>query len=319
MTALSVPSNLPVISGEGGLSHYLAAIRRFPMLSAEEEAMYARRWREGGDRQAAYHLVTSHLRLAAKIALKYRGYGLPVADLISEANLGLMLAVKRFKPEKGFRLATYAMWWIKAAVQEYVLRSWSLVKLGTTAAQKKLFFNLRRLKGRISAHENDDLSPEQVNYIAEQLKVGPRDVAEMNGRMRGDVSLTAPASRDASGDRQDCLADSLPDPESLLCEAEERMQKRAALRNALTVLTPRERCIIQSRFLTERPKTLEELGRTFGVSRERIRQIEIRALQKIKTTLSAPQERSQHVSTRNSVRMLESKRSRGPGQAPSPT
>ena len=291
MTALSVPARLPEISAENGLSRYLSAIRAFPMLSAEEETRYARRVREDGDRQAAYHLVTSHLRLAAKIALNYRGYGLPVADLISEANVGLMLAVKRFEPEKGFRLSTYARWWIKAAVQEYVLRSWSLVKLGTTAAQKKLFFNLRKLKGRISAHDNDDLSPEQVDYIAEQLNVGARDVLEMNGRLRGDVSLATPLSQHASSPaRQDDLPDPTPDPETLLCAAEERTQKRTALRLALEDLTPRERSIIHARFLMEKPRTLEELGQAFGVSRERIRQLEIRALRKIKASISAAHE-----------------------------
>jgi len=287
MTALSVPSNLPFLSDEGTLSTYWAAIRRFPMLSADEEAEYARRWRAQGDREAAYHLVTSHLRLAAKIALGYRGYGLPLADLISEANVGLMLAVKRFEPAKGFRLSTYARWWIKATVQQYVLRSWSLVKIGPSPAQKKLFFNLRKLKRLISAHDENDISPEQVRYIAEHLNVGERDVINMNGRMRGDVSLTAPPGRgDSIGDLQDRLADPSPDPESLLSEAEDLSRKRKALRDALSALTDRERFIIQARFLSETPPSLQELGRTFEVSHERIRQIEQRALQKIKMAVT---------------------------------
>ncbi|WP_213290475.1 RNA polymerase sigma factor RpoH [Bradyrhizobium sp. sGM-13] len=285
---MSVLSNLPSLHSEGGLSRYLTAIRKFPLLSAADEAMCARRWREHGDREAAYRLVTSHLRLAAKLALRYRGYGLPIADLISEANLGLMHAVKRFKPEKGVRLATYAMWWIKATVHEYILRSWSLVKIGTTAAQKKLFFNLRKLKSRISAGEDGDLSSEQVKYIADELAVDSRDVVEMNGRMRGDISLNLPKTRkDGSEEMQDCLVDPAPDPESLLSEAQDRDQVRSALKDALAGLMPREQHIIGARFLTEQPKTLEDLGATFRVSRERIRQIEVRALQKIKATLRA--------------------------------
>ena len=288
MSTLSLVSNLPALHSEGGISRYLAAIRKFPMLTADEEAMYARRWRADGDREAAYRLVTSHLRLAAKMALRYRGYGLPVADLISEANVGLMMAVKRFDPEKGFRLATYAMWWIKATVQEYILRSWSLVKIGTTAAQKKLFFNLRKLKSRISASEDGDLSPGQVKYIAEQLNVDSRDVVEMNGRMRGDMSLNLPMSREGSSEEmQDWLLDPAPNPESLLWEAESRNQVSNAIKEALTTLTIRERAIVEARYLAERPKTLEELGATFGVSRERVRQIEVRALQKIRHALRA--------------------------------
>jgi RNA polymerase sigma-32 factor len=290
MTALSMSSNLPVFSAEGGLSRYWAEIRKFPMLSADEEVTYARRWRQHGDRQAAYRLVTSHLRLAAKIALKYRGYGLPLADLISEANVGLMLAVKRFEPEKGFRLATYATWWIKATVKEYVLRSWSLIKIGTTPAQKKLFFNLRKLKGLISAHDTN-LSPEQINYIAEQLNVGQRDVVEMNGRMRGDVSLAVPfGHQDSLEELGDRLPDPSPDPESLLSEMQDRSQRQNALRQALSALTVRERSIIEQRFLHETPQTLEELARKFAVSRERIRQIEQRALQKIKLALITGQQ-----------------------------
>jgi RNA polymerase sigma-32 factor len=287
MSTLSVVSNLPTLHSERGLPRYLAAIRKFPLLSAADEAMYARRWREHGDREAAYRLVTSHLRLAAKMALRYRGYGLPIADLISEANVGLMQAVKRFEPEKGVRLATYAMWWIKATVHEYILRSWSMVKIGTTAAQKKLFFNLRKLKNRISAGE-DGLSPEQVNYIADQLKVDYHEVVDMNGRMRGDISLNVPTTReDASEQLQDWLVDPAPDPESLLSEAEDRNRVRTALKDALAALSPRERHIIGARFMDDQPKTLEELGLTFGVSRERVRQIEVRALQKVGGALRA--------------------------------
>ena len=287
MSTISMVSNLPPLHSEGGLSRYLAAIREFPLLDSADEAMYARRWQQDGDREAAYRLVTSHLRLAAKLALRYRGYGLPIADLISEANVGLMLAVKRFKPEKGVRLATYAMWWIKATLHEYVLKSWSLVKIGTTAAQKKLFFKLRKLKRQISAGDEADLSPEQANCIADHLKVLPREVLEMNGRMRGDLSLNVPVTQqDGSEEMQDCLVDPSPDPESLLSETVDREQVRCALEDALATLTPRERQIIQARFVAERPKTLDELGPTFGVSRERIRQIEGRALQKLRVAMS---------------------------------
>lgn len=286
MSTLSVLSNLPAIQSESGLSRYLTTIRKFPLLDAAEEAMYARRWREHGDRDAAYRLVTSHLRLAAKLALRYRGYGLPVADLISEANVGLMLAVKRFQPDKGVRLATYAMWWIKATIHEYILRSWSLVKMGTTAAQKKLFFNLRRLKSRISASEDVELSPEQAEYIAGELKVAPRVVVEMNGRIRGDTSLNVPMTRENGAEElQDWLIDPAPDPETLLSEAEDRDRVRSALEDALALLNPRERHIVGARFLAEQPKTLEELAGFFGVSRERVRQIEVRALQKIRSAL----------------------------------
>lgn len=286
MSTLSVLSNLPAIQSESGLSRYLTTIRKFPLLDAVEEAMYARRWREHGDRDAAYRLVTSHLRLAAKLALRYRGYGLPVADLISEANVGLMLAVKRFQPDKGVRLATYAMWWIKATIHEYILRSWSLVKMGTTAAQKKLFFNLRRLKSRISASEDVELSPEQAEYIAGELKVAPRVVVEMNGRIRGDTSLNVPMTRENGAEElQDWLIDPAPDPETLLSEAEDRDRVRSALEDALALLNPRERHIVGARFLAEQPKTLEELAGFFGVSRERVRQIEVRALQKIRSAL----------------------------------
>ncbi|AHY49389.1 RNA polymerase sigma-32 factor [Bradyrhizobium japonicum SEMIA 5079] len=288
MSTLSVLSNLPAIRSDGGLSRYLTTIRKFPLLSAADEAMYAQRWHEHGDRDAAYRLVTSHLRLAAKLALRYRGYGLPVADLISEANVGLMQAVKRFKPEKGVRLATYAMWWIKATVHEYILRSWSLVKIGTTAAQKKLFFNLRKLKSRISAGEDFDLSPEQAKYIADELKVAPREVVEMNGRIRGDTSLNLTMTREEGSEEvQDWLVDPAPDPETRLAELEDRHRLGSALNDALALLSHRERHIVGARFLAEPPKTLEELGATFGVSRERVRQIEVRALQKIRSALGA--------------------------------
>jgi RNA polymerase sigma-32 factor len=286
VSAATFVTNLPTLSSERGLSRYLAAINAFPLLSAEDEKKYSQRLIEQGDREAAYHLVTSHLRLAAKIALRYRGYGLPVSDLISEANVGLMLAVKRFNPEKGFRLATYAMWWIKATIQEYILRSWSLVKIGTTPAQKKLFFNLRKLKNRISAAEEVDLAPEHVNYIAEKLKVTPREVVEMNGRMRGDVTLNSPLNREENAEEaQDLLIDAGPDPESLFFENEDCYRTREALNAALVALSSRERRIVEERFLSEQPKTLDELAATFKVSRERIRQIEARALQKMKITL----------------------------------
>lgn len=285
---MSFAAALPAIRSEGGLSRYLTEIHKFPLLSASEEATYAQRWRDDGDSDAAYQLVTSHLRLAAKIALQYKRYGLPIADLISEANVGLMLAIKRFDPERGCRLATYAAWWIKASVQEYILRSWSLVKLGTTPAQKKLFFNLRKLKSRIGAPEERDLSPEHVKYISEHLQVGETEVREMNGRMRGDISLNAPLSVAGEGDEwEDWLADPCPDPESLLLEGSDREQKKTALDQALAELSARERSILEARFLTEEPKTLDELAAVFHVSRERIRQIEQRALQRLRAKIGA--------------------------------
>ena len=285
---MSFAAALPAIRSEGGLSRYLTEIHKFPLLSASEEATYAQRWRDDGDRDAAYQLVTSHLRLAAKIALQYKRYGLPIADQISEANVGLMLAIKRFDPERGCRLATYAAWWIKASVQEYILRSWSLVKLGTTPAQKKLFFNLRKLKSRIGAPEERDLSPEHVKYISEHLQVGETEVREMNGRMRGDISLNAPLSVAGEGDEwEDWLADPCPDPESLLLEGSDREQKKTALDQALAELSARERSILEARFLTEEPKTLDELAAVFHVSRERIRQIEQRALQRLRAKIGA--------------------------------
>jgi RNA polymerase sigma-32 factor len=278
MSTLSVLSNLPAIHSEGGLSRDLATIRKFPLLSASDEVMYARRWHEHGDRDAAYRLLTSHLRLAAKLALRYRGYGLPIADLISETNVGLMQAVKRFKPEKGVRLATYAMWWIKATVHEYILRWWSLVKIATTAAQKKLFFNFRKLKSRISAGEDFDVSPEQAKYIADELKVA--------GKIRGDTSLKLTMTREEGSEEvQDRLVDPAPDPERRPSEAEDSERLLTALNDALALLTARERHIVGARFLAERPKTLEERAATFGVSCERVRQIEVRALQKIRDAL----------------------------------
>ena len=275
-------SALPIITAESGLGRYLDEIRRFPMLEPQEEYMLAKRWREHGDRNAAHKLVTSHLRLVAKIAMGYRGYGLPIAEVISEGNVGLMQAVKRFEPEKGFRLATYAMWWIKAAIQEYILRSWSLVKMGTTANQKKLFFNLRKAKSRISALEEGDLRPDQVKLIARRLGVTEQDVVDMNRRLGGDVSLNAPIREDGdSGEWQDWLVDDESDQETRLAESEEADNRKKALGEALTVLNDRERRIFEARRLADDPITLEELAAEFGVSRERVRQIEVRAFEKV--------------------------------------
>jgi RNA polymerase sigma-32 factor len=274
---------LPVLANEGGLSRYLDEIRRFPMLEPHEEYMLAKSWREHGDREAAHKLVTSHLRLVAKIAMGYRGYGLPISEVVSEGNVGLMQAVKRFEPEKGFRLATYAMWWIKAAIQEYILRSWSLVKMGTTANQKKLFFNLRKAKGRISALDEGDLRPDQVKQIATQLGVTEQDVVDMNRRLGGDASLNAPLREEGEGggEWQDWLVDQSESQEQVLAEEEEGQNRLTALRNALSVLNPRERRIFEARRLSEDPITLEELSTEFGVSRERVRQIEVRAFEKV--------------------------------------
>ncbi|WP_243374852.1 RNA polymerase sigma factor RpoH [Microvirga solisilvae] len=274
---------LPVLANEGGLSRYLDEIRRFPMLEPHEEYMLAKSWREHGDREAAHKLVTSHLRLVAKIAMGYRGYGLPIGEVVSEGNVGLMQAVKRFEPDKGFRLATYAMWWIKAAIQEYILRSWSLVKMGTTANQKKLFFNLRKAKGRISALDEGDLRPDQVKQIATQLGVTEQDVVDMNRRLGGDASLNAPLrdEGEGGGEWQDWLVDKSESQEQILVEEEEGQNRLTALRTALSVLNPRERRIFEARRLAEDPITLEELSTEFGVSRERVRQIEVRAFEKI--------------------------------------
>jgi RNA polymerase sigma-32 factor len=275
-------ATLPVLTAEGGLSRYLEEIRRFPMLEPQEEYMLAKSWREHGDRTAAHRLVTSHLRLVAKIAMGYRGYGLPISEVISEGNVGLMQAVKRFEPEKGFRLATYAMWWIKAAIQEYILRSWSLVKMGTTANQKKLFFNLRKAKSKISALEEGDLRPDQVQIIAKRLGVTEQDVVEMNRRLGGDVSLNAPIREDGdSGEWQDWLVDESSSQEARLVASEESDNRRKALGEALDVLNERERRIFEARRLVDEPITLEELADEFGVSRERVRQIEVRAFEKV--------------------------------------
>ncbi len=273
---------MPMITAEGGLSRYLEEIRRFPMLEPQEEFMLAKSWREHGDRDAAHKLVTSHLRLVAKIAMGYRGYGLPISEIVSEGNVGLMQAVKRFEPDKGFRLATYAMWWIKAAIQEYILRSWSLVKMGTTANQKKLFFNLRKAKSKISALGEGDLKPDQVAQIAKRLGVTEKDVVDMNRRLGGDSSLNAPIRDDGdSGEWQDWLADDSVGQEQVLAESEELDNRRSALDHALTVLNDRERRIFQARRLSDDPVTLEELAAEFGVSRERVRQIEVRAFEKV--------------------------------------
>ncbi|MCJ8143889.1 RNA polymerase sigma factor RpoH [Ancylobacter sp. A5.8] len=276
-SALSIPS------AEGGLSRYLSEIRRFPMLEPQEEYMLAKRWREHDDPEAAHKLVTSHLRLVAKIAMGYRGYGLPISEVISEGNVGLMQAVKRFEPDKGFRLATYAMWWIKASIQEYILRSWSLVKMGTTAAQKKLFFNLRKAKSQISALEEGDLRPDQVQQIATKLGVTEQEVVEMNRRLGGDSSLNAPirGEAEAGGEWQDWLADDSDSQETILVEHEEMDNRRNALSGALSVLNERERRIFEARRLADDPVTLEELAAEFGVSRERVRQIEVRAFEKV--------------------------------------
>jgi RNA polymerase sigma-32 factor len=268
--------------GESNLPRYLKEIQRFPMLELQDEFMLAKRWREHGDRDAAHKLVTSHLRLVAKIAMGYRGYGLPISEVISEGNVGLMQAVKRFEPEKGFRLATYAMWWIKAAIQEYILRSWSLVKMGTTANQKKLFFNLRKAKSKISALEEGDLRPDQVKLIAKRLGVTEQDVIDMNRRLGGDVSLNAPIREDGdSGEWQDWLVDDASDQEERLAESEQADNRKQALGEALSVLNERERRIFEARRLADDPITLEDLAAEFGVSRERVRQIEVRAFEKV--------------------------------------
>jgi RNA polymerase sigma-32 factor len=274
--------SLPILTAESGLSRYLDEIRRFPMLEPQEEYMLAKSWREHGDRAAAHKLVTSHLRLVAKIAMGYRGYGLPISEVISEGNVGLMQAVKRFEPEKGFRLATYAMWWIKAAIQEYILRSWSLVKMGTTANQKKLFFNLRKAKSRISALEDGDLRPDQVQIIAKRLGVTEQDVIDMNRRLGGDASLNAPIREEGdSGEWQDWLVDDSDSQEAILAQSEEMENRRSALSDALGVLNERERRIFEARRLVDDPVTLEDLAAEFGVSRERVRQIEVRAFEKV--------------------------------------
>jgi RNA polymerase sigma-32 factor len=277
---------LPTLTAEPGLTHYFEEIRRFPMLHRQEEYMLAKRWREHGDRDAAHKLVNSHLRLVARIATGYRGYGLPISEVISEGNVGLMQAVKRFEPEKGFRLATYAMWWVRAAIQEYILRSWSLVKMGTTANQKKLFFNLRKAKSKISALEEGDLRPDQVKLIARRLGVTEQDVVDMNRRLGGDVSLDAPIREDGdSGEWQDWLVDEHADQETTLATSEEFDSRRKALASALSALNDRERRIFEARRLAEEPITLKELADEFGVSRERVRQIGVCAFEKVKKSV----------------------------------
>ncbi|HEX4859807.1 MAG TPA: RNA polymerase sigma factor RpoH [Rhizomicrobium sp.] len=277
---------MPALKAESGLSHYLEEIRRFPMLEPQEEFMLAKSWREHGDRDAAHKLVTSHLRLVAKIAMGYRGYGLPVSEIVAEGNVGLMQAVKRFEPDKGFRLATYAMWWIRAAIQEYILRSWSLVKMGTTAAQKKLFFNLRKAKNKIEAIEEGDMTPEHVAKIADQLGVSQDEVVSMNRRLSGpDASLNAPLRSDSESEWQDWLADDTIDQETRMAEREEMGERHDLLTGALGELTDREREIIQARRLQDEPATLEELSQKYGVSRERVRQIEVRAFEKLQNQM----------------------------------
>jgi RNA polymerase sigma-32 factor len=276
--------NLPMISdAEGSLNRYLQEIRKFPMLEPNEEFMLGKRWKEHGDTKAAHKLITSHLRLVAKIAMGYRGYGLPIGEVISEGNIGLMQAVKKFEPDKGFKLATYAMWWIKASIQEYVLRSWSLVKIGTTASQKKLFFNLRKIKGRIQAVEEGDLKPENVKYIAKTLGVEENEVVNMNRRMSGDSSLNAPLRADADGDGewQDWLVDDKDSQETILVENQESKMRSGMLGDALSKLNDRERRVIEARKLQDEPATLDDLSKEFNVSRERIRQIEVRAFEKL--------------------------------------
>ncbi len=285
MATRALPS---IAAGSGGLSRYLEEIRRFPMLEPNEEYMLARRWQEHGDSDAAQKLVTSHLRLVAKIAMGYRGYGLPIGEVVSEGNVGLMQAVKRFDPEKGFRLATYAMWWIRASIQEYVLRSWSLVKMGTTASQKKLFFNLRRTKSQLQALDDGDLSPENVDAIATKLGVPKADVVSMNRRLGGDASLNAPLRADTeTGEWQDWLVDETPDQEHTLAESEELERRRHYLSDAMSGLNDREKRIFEARRLSEDPLTLETLSEEFGVSRERIRQIEVRAFEKVQKAVQA--------------------------------
>jgi len=288
--AQSLPS---IVSGEGGLTRYLEEIRRFPMLQPQEEYMLAKRYQEHADTGAAHKLVTSHLRLVAKIAMGYRGYGLPIGEVISEGNVGLMQAVKKFEPERGFRLATYAMWWIKAAIQEYILRSWSLVKMGTTANQKRLFFNLRKVKGKIQALDDGDLKPEQIAEIAHRLNVSEAEVVSMNRRLSGDASLNAPirASEGESGEWQDWLVDEHNSQEEMLIEQDELESRRAMLAGAMGVLNDRERRIFEARRLAEEPMTLEELSAEFDISRERVRQIEVRAFEKVQDAVKAAAKR----------------------------
>ena len=279
--------NVPVLTAESNLSRYLADIRKFPMLTADEEFMLAKRWQEHEDVDAAHRLVTSHLRLVAKIAMGYRGYGLPVAELISEGNVGMMQAVKRFDPDRGFRLATYAMWWIRASIQEYILHSWSLVKMGTTAAQKKLFFNLRRMKGQMKAIDDGDMTPEQVEKIATELNVSEEDVIMMNRRLSGpDNSLNAPLRAESEGEWQDWLVDDRQvSQETMVVEEQELSQRRAMLQVAMQSLNEREQHILTERRLRDNPLTLEELSQEYDISRERVRQIEVRAFEKLQKAM----------------------------------
>ncbi|MBB3965001.1 RNA polymerase sigma factor RpoH [Rhizobium metallidurans] len=296
-------SSLPSITaGEAGLNRYLDEIRKFPMLEPQEEYMLAKRYSEHGDREAAHRLVTSHLRLVAKIAMGYRGYGLPIGEVVSEGNVGLMQAVKKFDPERGFRLATYAMWWIKASIQEYILRSWSLVKMGTTANQKRLFFNLRRLKGRIQAIDEGDLKPEHVTEIATKLRVSEEEVISMNRRLSGDASLNAPikASEGDSGQWQDWLVDDHDSQEDVLIEQDELDTRRRMLAKAMSVLNDRERRIFEARRLAEDPVTLEDLSSEFDISRERVRQIEVRAFEKVQDAV-----RKEALDRAKAVRVVE--------------
>jgi len=275
-------TNLPTLSSDSGLTRYLQDIRKYPMLEPDEEFMLAKRYQEHEDPQAAQKMITSHLRLVAKIAMGYRGYGLPISEVISEGNVGLMHAVKRFDPDKGFRLATYAMWWIRASIQEYVLRSWSLVKIGTTAAQKRLFFNLRKVKSQIAAIDDGALHPDQVKQIATTLKVSEAEVISMNQRLAGDASLNAPVRSDEGTSQwQDWLVDETPDQETTLGESEEFSERMSMVNQAMDVLNDRERAIFVARRLKEDPQTLEQLAQQYGVSRERIRQIEVRAFEKV--------------------------------------
>jgi RNA polymerase sigma-32 factor len=277
---------LPILTGEPGLTHYLEEIRRFSMLEPHEEYMLAKRWREHGDHEAAHKLVNSHLRLVARIARGHRGYGLPISEVISEGNVGLMQAIKRFEPDKGFRFATYATWWIKAAIQEYILRSWSLVKMGTTANQKKLFFNLRKAKSKITVLDDGDMRPDQVKIIARRIGVTETDVIDMNRRLGGDATLNAAIRENGnSGEWQDRLVDESPDQETTLAASEEFDNRRKTLSDALTVLNERERRIFETRRLAEEKITLAELAEEFGVSRERVRQIEVRAFEKVQNAV----------------------------------
>ena len=282
----NAPTGALTLSPEQGMSRYLSEIRKFPMLEKQEEFMLAKRWQEHEDPEAAEKMVTSHLRLVAKIAMGYRGYGLPMAEVISEGNVGLMQAVKKFDPDKGFRLATYAMWWIRAAIQEYILRSWSLVKLGTTASQKKLFFNLRRIKGEIAALEEGDLKPEQVSEIAERLNVSEKDVMSMNGRMSAsDASLNVPMGKDGDMEWQDWLADEEQGQAGSYADQQEFDARMELLTEAMDDLNEREKHILTERRLSDEPKTLEELSQVYNVSRERIRQIEVRAFEKLQKAM----------------------------------